>query len=218
MLFDVSEYDAVLLDMDGTLVDTESLWVQAVLGVAAELGAAPFDEELIHGGTVASIVAVIGAATGGRVPAAALAVLIDDAVKGRIAEAGIRLRPGARRLLDDLTAAGMPCALVTSSGRADTEIILEVLGRDAFAYTVTADDVPRHKPDPLPYATAAALLGVDPSRCVAIEDSLAGLTAAEAAGCATVAVPHLRPIPEAPGRHVLTSLESVTVTAVKVAR
>jgi HAD superfamily hydrolase (TIGR01509 family) len=216
MRFDLGGFDAVLLDMDGTLVDTESLWIEAVLGVAAELGADPLDQAQVIGGTVAGIVAVVGAATGGRYTAADLDRRIDQAVKRKIAEVGVRLRPGARRLLDDLIAAGMPCALVTSSGRADTEIILDVLGRAAFAHTVTADDVPRHKPDPLPYASAAALLGVDPARCVAIEDSLAGLAAAEGAGCTTVAVPHLQDIPDAPGRNVLTSLEMVSVTPVKV--
>ncbi|GIG00393.1 HAD family hydrolase [Catellatospora citrea] len=216
MRFDLGSYDAVLLDMDGTLVDTESLWIEAVLGIAAELGAEPLDQARLIGGTVASIVAVVGAATGGRHAPADLDLWIDQAVKRRVAEVGVRLRPGARRLLDDLVATGMPCALVTSSGRADTEIILDVLGRAAFAHTVTADDVPRHKPDPLPYATAAALLGVDPSRCVAVEDSLAGLASAEGAGCTTVAVPHLQDIPDAPRRYVLTSLEMISVTAVKV--
>jgi HAD superfamily hydrolase (TIGR01509 family) len=215
-MLDLGTFDAVLLDMDGTLVDTESLWVRAVVEVATGLGAGPLDETLLIGGTVDGIVAVVGAALGGRVAAAELTVLIDEGVKRKVAEVGIRLRPGARRLLDGLIAAGMPCALVTSSGRADTEVILDVLGRDAFAHTVTADDVSRHKPDPLPYATAAALLGADPSRCVAVEDSLAGLAAAEAAGCVTVAVPHLQPVPPAPGRHVLTSLEQISVTPVRV--
>ncbi len=217
-MIDLGTYDAVLLDMDGTLVDTESLWVQAVVEVATGLGAAPLDEARLIGGTVASIVAVVGAALDGRVAAAELTVLIDEGVKRKVAQAGILLRPGARALLDGLIAAGMPCALVTSSGRSDTELILDVLGRDAFAYTVTADDVPRHKPDPLPYATAAALLGAEPSRCVAVEDSLAGLAAAEAAGCATIAVPHLQPVPPAPGRLVLTSLEQIRVTSAKVTR
>ncbi len=217
-MIDLGTYDAVLLDMDGTLVDTESLWVQAVVEVATGLGAAPLAEARLIGGTVASIVAVVGAALDGRVAAAELTVLIDEGVKRKVAQAGILLRPGARALLDGLIAAGMPCALVTSSGRSDTELILDVLGRDAFAYTVTADDVPRHKPDPLPYATAAALLGAEPSRCVAVEDSLAGLAAAEAAGCATIAVPHLQPVPPAPGRLVLTSLEQIRVTSAKVTR
>ncbi|MEV4415849.1 HAD family hydrolase [Catellatospora sp. NPDC049609] len=217
-MIDLGGYDAVLLDMDGTLVDTESLWVQAVVEVATGLGAAPLDETLLIGGTVASIVAVVGTALDGQVAAAELTVLIDQGVKRKVAEVGIVLRPGARRLLDGLVAAGMPCALVTSSGRADTELILDVLGREVFAHTVTADDVPRHKPDPLPYATAAALLGADPSRCVAIEDSLAGLAAAEAAGCTTIGVPHLQPIPPAPGRHVLVSLEQISVTPVRVSR
>ena len=134
---------------------------------------------------------------------------LEESVEQRIAEAGIQLRPGAQELLSFVNEAGLPCALVTSSDRARTEEVLDVLGREWFAATVTADDVERHKPDPLPYLTAAASLGVAAPDCLAIEDSLAGVRAAEAAGCTTIAVPQLQPIPAAPGRLILDSLYAV---------
>ncbi|GHJ47834.1 hydrolase [Catellatospora sp. TT07R-123] len=210
---DLRTYDAVLLDMDGTLVDTERQWVLAIHDLVAELGGIPVDDRRIVGGSVATIVAVLGESLGHRRPVPELVLLLEAAVARRIEQSGIELRPGARRLLELLSAYGVPTALVTSSGRGDTERVLDVLGRGHFAVTVTADDVVRHKPDPLPYLTAARLLGVDPGRCVAVEDSLAGLAAAEAAGCTTVAVPCLQPIPAAPGRHVLASLDALFLTA-----
>ena len=76
---------------------------------------------------------------------------------------------------------------------------------------VTGDEVVRGKPHPEPYLVAAALVGADPRRCVAIEDSRTGLASAEAAGCVSLAVPHVQAIPPAPGRTVAESLEGIDV-------
>jgi beta-phosphoglucomutase-like phosphatase (HAD superfamily) len=67
----------------------------------------------------------------------------------------------------------------------------------------------RNKPDPWPYLTAARLLGVDPARCVAIEDSATGVASAEAAGCAVLAVPCDAPVPAGPRRTLRDSLVGV---------
>ena len=71
---------------------------------------------------------------------------------------------------------------------------------------MTGDQVMDGKPHPEAYLTAAARLGVDPARCVAIEDSPTGIASAEAAGCVVVAVPHIVPIEPAPGRTEVQSL------------
>ncbi|WP_169734124.1 HAD family hydrolase [Hamadaea tsunoensis] len=205
----MADVDAFLLDMDGTLVDTERYWLIAIQKVATALGAPPIDEDLLAGGSVETIMAVVLAAIPGGADYAEVKDLIGAAVEKEIAVAGIQLRPGARRLLDAVARTGLPCALVTSSDREKTEPALDVLGRSYFRVTVTADDVVRHKPDPLPYATAARLLGVAPERCLAVEDSLAGVHAAEAAGCRTIAVPQVQKIPAVPGRVILDSLDPI---------
>jgi beta-phosphoglucomutase-like phosphatase (HAD superfamily) len=80
-----------------------------------------------------------------------------------------------------------------------------------FPVTVCGDDVSHSKPDPEPYLLAAAKVGADPRQCVALEDSPNGVGAAEAAGCVTVAVPSLVPIPPASTRLVVTSLTELSL-------
>ena len=109
-------------------------------------------------------------------------------------------------LLQLVRAAGIPTALVTSTGRQLVEIALETLGRDRFDVVVCGDEVVAPKPDPEPYLTAARLLGVPIERCVAIEDSPAGVASAVAAGAAVLAVPSEVPLDRADGVHLLESL------------
>ncbi|MCZ4510979.1 HAD-IA family hydrolase, partial [Streptomyces sp. ActVer] len=123
---------------------------------------------------------------------------------------GVVARPGALRLLDALAADGVPTALVTASPRVIADLVVEGLGAGRFAVTVTADDTPRTKPAPDPYLAACRALGVEPASCVAVEDTRTGVSSAEAAGCAVLAVPSLAPIAAAPGRTVRESLEDVT--------
>jgi HAD superfamily hydrolase (TIGR01509 family) len=126
----------------------------------------------------------------------------------RAAEGRVMVRPGARELLAEVAAAGVPHALVTGSQRPFTEAVLASTGF-RFPVTVTGDDVTRTKPDPEPYLLAAKLLDADPEQCVALEDSPNGVASATAAGCHVVAVPTLLPIPPAPRRLIAPSLSRV---------
>jgi HAD superfamily hydrolase (TIGR01509 family) len=105
---------------------------------------------------------------------------------------GVALKTGAVELLDHLDRIGMPRAVATSSSRAAA---IEHLGHngifDRFQAVVAREDVERHKPNPDPFLKAAALLEVDPSRCLALEDSHNGVRAAHAAGMMIVMVPDL---------------------------
>jgi HAD superfamily hydrolase (TIGR01509 family) len=118
--------------------------------------------------------------------------------------------PGVVELVEEVRAAGLPYALVTSS---EPEVVDAVLARldVVFPVVVCAADVSRAKPDPEGYLLAAAKLGAEPGQCIALEDSLNGVRAAEAAGYRTVAVPSVVPVPEQPGRVVLDSLAGVTL-------
>ncbi|MER6065933.1 HAD-IA family hydrolase [Streptomyces sp. NPDC001792] len=198
---------AVLFDMDGTLVDTERLWWEAVEQVAGR-PLTEADQPDVLGRPVEHTAAWLGTATGR--PEADIAAELHHEFAARV-RTGIVPRPGALDLLDALAAAGVPAALVTASPRAVADVVLDALGADRFAASVTADDTARTKPAPDPYRAACRALGVDPAACVAVEDTETGVASAEAAGCAVLAVPSLAPIGFAPGRTVRDSLTGVTV-------
>jgi HAD superfamily hydrolase (TIGR01509 family) len=197
---------AVLFDMDGTLVDTERLWWQAVERVAGR-ALTEADQPEVLGRAVEHTAVWLSAATGR--PAADLAAALHREFADRV-RTGIVPRPGALALLDALAHDGVPTALVTASPRAIADTVLEALGASRFAVSVTADDTEHTKPAPDPYLAACRALGVDPAACVAVEDTETGVASAEAAGCAVLAVPSLAPIEAAPGRTVLTGLVGVT--------
>ncbi|MFG1703255.1 HAD family hydrolase [Nonomuraea sp. M3C6] len=203
---------AVFFDMDGLLVDSEKVWLEIETGVMARLGAAWTTEHQAHlvGGSMERTLDYMLAVSGATIPAATVREWMVDGMVARLS-AGVRVLPGASELLDALRAEGVPVGLVTSSLKEIAEAVLTGVGRDRFDVIVTAEDVSRTKPDPEPYLTAAALLGVAPVRCVVLEDSPNGVAAATAAGCAVVAVPSLLPIDPAPGRLVVSSLERVGV-------
>ncbi|KOV58922.1 hydrolase [Streptomyces sp. MMG1121] len=193
--------------MDGTLVDTERLWWEAVEQVARR-PLAEADQPEVLGQAVEHTAAWLAAATGR--PEADLAAELHREFAERV-RTGIVPRPGALDLLDELAAAGLPTALVTASPRAVADLVLEALGAWRFAASVTADDTDRTKPAPDPYLAACRALGVAPADCVAVEDTATGVASAEAAGCAVLAVPSLAPIGAAPGRTVRETLAGVTV-------
>ncbi|MFF4630497.1 HAD-IA family hydrolase [Streptomyces griseorubiginosus] len=199
---------AVLFDMDGTLVDTERLWWEAVERVAGR-PLTEADRPDVLGRPVEHTAAWLAAATGN--PVGDLADALHREFADRV-RTGVVPRPGALDLLDALAREGVPTALVTASPRAVAEVVLQALGgASRFAVSVTADDTEHTKPAPDPYLTACRALGVDPASCVAVEDTETGVRSAEAAGCAVLAVPSLAPIEPAPGRTVLEGLEGVTV-------
>jgi HAD superfamily hydrolase (TIGR01509 family) len=203
---------AVLLDLDGTLVDTEGLWWAAESEVFADLGHV-LDEAhraVVVGGPMVRSVGHLIEATGTTATLAELMLAIDCRFEQLIAR-GAPLMPGARRLLTELTAHGVPTALVSASHRRTIDVMLRSLGPEHFAFTLAGDEIGRTKPHPDPYLAAAARLGADPARCVVVEDTLTGVASAEAAGCHVVVVPSVVPIAPGPGRTVVGSLEELSV-------
>jgi len=95
---------------------------------------------------------------------------------------------------------------VTMSWRRLADAVLAEAPQGVFVGSVTGDEVANGKPAPDPYLAAAELIGVDPADCVAIEDSPTGVASALAAGCRTVAVPHVVDIEPRAGLMVLSTL------------
>jgi HAD superfamily hydrolase (TIGR01509 family) len=203
--------------MDGTLVDTEPYWI-----------ASEFELIELHGGTWSEehALAVVGAdlLNAGRYirehsgidlePAEIVEELLDRVVT-RV-EQQVPWRAGAVDLLADLRRHDVRCALVTMSYLRLVAPILGVLDEGAFEIVVTGDSVNQGKPHPEPYQKAAALLGVDPSRTLAIEDSNTGARSAEAAGCTVVVVPNHVPVLEGDRRVFVDSLEGLSVADLPV--
>ena len=203
---------AVLFDMDGTLVDTEPYWMQAEYALVRAHGGSWNDEHAhaLVGNALLASADYIRAHGGVELPSDVIVdILLDDVV--RLARERVPWRPGARELLAQLASAGVPAAMVTMSYQRLAEAVRDELPPGSFAVVVTGDQVADGKPHPEAYLTAAERLGVQPGRCVAIEDSPTGVASAEAAGCVVVAIPHRVPIPAAPTRVLVDSLADLDV-------
>ncbi|MFD3918248.1 HAD family hydrolase [Streptomyces sp. NPDC058595] len=205
-----SALQAVLLDMDGTLVDTEGFWWDTEVAVFKDLGH-PLDDawrDVVVGGPMTRSAGYLIEATGADITLAELTVLLNDRFEERIGS-DVPLMPGAARLLAELARHGVPTALVSASHRRIIDRVLESVGRHHFSLTVAGDEVLNTKPHPDPYLLAARGLNAAPGRCAVIEDTATGVASAEAAGCRVVAVPSVAPIAAAAGRIVVDSLEEV---------
>ncbi|MEU8568680.1 HAD family phosphatase [Streptomyces pathocidini] len=205
-----SALQAVLLDMDGTLVDTEGFWWDAEVEIFAELGHTLGEEhrEVVVGGPMTRSASYLIQATGADITLPALTSLLNARFE-ELVDRGVPLMPGAARLLAELAAHEVPTALVSASHRRIIDRVLKSVGPELFALTVAGDELERTKPHPDPYLKAAAGLGAAPARCAVVEDTATGVASAEAAGCRVVAVPSVVPIEPAEGRIVVGSLEEV---------
>ncbi len=205
--------DAVLWDMDGTLVNTEPYWIAAELALAERDGGTwtAADGLSIVGSSLTYAAQQLRERAGVRGSDNEIIEDLLDRVVEQVRVHGIPWRPGAAELLEALRQAGVPCALVTMAYSALAHVVVEGTPEGSFAVVLTGDMVTRGKPHPEPYLTAAERLGVDPSRCVAIEDSTTGLASAEAAGTRAIGVQLLLPIPKAPGRSRLNQLDEIVL-------
>jgi HAD superfamily hydrolase (TIGR01509 family) len=176
--------------MDGTIIDTEPYWMEAETELITQYGGVWSHEEaltLVGQGLWHS--ARVLQSRGVALSEDEIIDHLTDIVLDRIRTHGLPWRPGARELLLELREAGVPTALVTMSIGVMARFVAEAIDFDAFDQVVAGDDVTHSKPHPAAYLRATELLGVNPTDCVAIEDSPPGVASAVAAGAATIGVP-----------------------------
>lgn len=191
---------AVFWDLDGTIVDTEPYWIQAEKDLVREHGGTWTDED------AAELVGQALDYTARRLQQAGAGLTVDGIIAALTEKVAARMRqhvpwrPGARGLLEELAAAGIPCAMVTMSTAPLARLVAGQLPAGTFRLLVTGEMVQRGKPHPEPYQLAfdqlaAAVPGLSKTRCAALEDSLPGYTSARAAGLTSVAIPHIAALP-----------------------
>lgn len=208
---------AVLFDMDGTLIDSEHLWLAGERAVMHELGAdwTHQDQAYCLGGPIERAVDYMLSKSHTDVSHAEVLERLLTVMGELYASTPLQWQPGARALLLEALDANIPTALVTASWRRIINIVERAidadLGRTAFAYTVGGDELDQTKPHPLPYLTAAASLDCEPEVCLALEDSPLGAQSAHEAGCKVIAIPHMTEIPSQACLVTVESLQGLTL-------
>jgi len=189
-------FAAVIFDLDGTLIDSEPVF-KAVAQRAALRFDRSFSDELfleLLGLPGNEVEAGIRAAFGQDFPVAAFRDAFGGLWREHVEEHGIAVKPGAVEFIGHLNRRKIPYAVATSTPYERARESLELAGiGEHFEFLVGGDQVENGKPAPEIYLKAAAHISVEPTRCIAIEDSKVGVRAAAAANMYTIMVPDLKP-------------------------
>lgn len=210
-------YEAIIFDLDGTLIDTEGPDFEACQMLCQEFGLRltlnQWAEKIVGrlDGYDELFVELIQHSNNGLTP-----VILKRHLREywQITLQNVQLMPGVERLLAELEAAGYPLGLATASDQKWTSRWLTRFElRPYFKVTANRDHIIHNKPAPDVYLFAAAQLEVQPDRCLVFEDSIVGVQAAKAAGMTVVAVPgHVtRMLDFSQADTVIHSLQDVTV-------
>lgn len=200
---------AAIFDMDGLLLDSERVIMQAWLASAAEEGLVLSEPDfmLVVGCGAEESRARLSSLLGGH---GSFQSVRDRARAMLASHPGVvfPLKPGALQLLALLRQRGVPCAVASSTSVDEVRRRLAMVGvLDFFQAVAGGDEVSRSKPDPAVYLLAADRLGVPPVRCLAFEDTDHGATAAHEAGLRVVVVPDLKAHDFGAAYMTLSSLE-----------
>ncbi|GBR02525.1 HAD family hydrolase [Acetobacter oeni] len=204
----------VIFDMDGLLLDSETLAMEALVLAGADLGhdvSMSFCRMMI-GVPADGCRRLVREAWGGDFPIDRFFALQEVHLRHLVDTGRLALKKGVEPLLDLLDRLELPRAIATSSSRLRTDHHLKLVGLfDRFDAIVTRDDVTAGKPDPEPYLTAAARIGIPPDYCLALEDSHSGARAAHAAGIRVIVVPDLLDATDEIRGKALAVVEDLTI-------
>ena len=194
-------FEAVIFDLDGTLIDSTPAVMRAWSAWENEYGLAPMDMLRHHGVPSASVVRAV------------IPEHLQEAAMRRITEIemanlhDVVVLPGAVEALASLGTAKNAIATSCTVPLAEARIAAAQLVPPSVL--VTVDDVTHGKPHPEPFLEAARRLGADPRRCLVVEDAPKGLEAARAAGCFTLAVVTTTPREALRAAAVVTDLSEI---------
>jgi len=202
-----SQLEAVLFDMDGTLINSEPYWLIAERALMARYGHTWTDEDQAHciGGPLPKVGAYMSAlAHGAEAP-----TFFEEELVRLVADQfanGLEFMPGAQELVHDLVATGVPMALVSASPRLLVDSALALLPTGTFITSISSQDVSISKPNPESYLKAASHLEVQISNCLVLEDSKTGIDAGLASGAVVIGIPHIITYPTSPRLHLRRDL------------
>ena len=204
---------AILFDMDGTLIDSEPLWLKAEIEVMAEVGCHWDEQDQINclGGPAERTERYMQERSQNIKPYGYFINRLHEVMRARITNE-LDLIPNALSLLKECKDAGIKTALVTASSRDLMTIVLKRFPLGTFDVVVSGDDVEKSKPDPAPYLLAAKQLSVDILKCLVLEDSLTGVQSGLSSGAKVIGIPHLVQMSEHPNLRVISSLDEITLS------
>ncbi len=196
-------FSAVLWDMDGTLIDSEPIWIQQEHELMQSLGVDWSDEDAIHcvGGPMTRVDAYMRSKLDETKQQLFPPMALTEQLLLRMADQmnqGVAFAPGAQNLLEELNNLGIKQGLVSASSRTLVDAAMNSVGSDYFEVTVSDNDVNNSKPNPEGYLLAASKMGVDIENCLILEDSITGTTAAIDSGAYVVGIPHVAKLPMGP--------------------
>ena len=203
---------AIFFDMDGTLIDSEPLWLEAEIEIMEELGCNWDQQDQINclGGPIDKTENYMQDRSNNIKPFGYFTKKLDDVMEQKLSTK-LNLIPNALEIINECKISEIKIALVTASSGRLMRAVLKRFPVGIFDTTVSYDDVKRSKPDPEPYLLAAKTLGVDITNCVVLEDSLTGVQSGLSAGAQVIGIPHLVKMPSNPNLRVVESLSEITM-------
>jgi HAD superfamily hydrolase (TIGR01509 family) len=202
--------EAVLFDMDGTLINSEPYWLIAERELMVRFGHTWTDEDQAHciGGPLPKVGAYMSGLAKGAEDADYFERELVRLVADQFSE-GLSFMVGARELVEDLVAHKIPMALVSASPRLLVDRALELLPTETFITSVSSQDVKTSKPDPESYLLAAERLGVNIRNSLILEDSKTGIDSGLASGAVVIGIPHIISYPPTKKLHIRRDLSGL---------
>jgi len=202
---------AILFDMDGTIIDSEPLWLQAEIQVMAELGCHWDEQDQINclGGPMERTEKYMQDRSGNVKPYGYFGQRLNEVMKLKFVK-DLELIPNALELITKSKEAGLKTALVTASGRELMNSALTRFPENSFDIAISRDDVANSKPHPEPYLMAAERLKVKIDECLVLEDSMTGVRAGLDSGAQVVAISHIISITTEKNLRVISNLSEIT--------